>query len=125
MPPREWTRSNTEQPTWSARSEDKTCSVYEVRPLTCRSFGSTNADVCAQKVPDEGNTFRVIPNSLKRLLATSGLFFVPFLQGCLDWWKGEGLEGEAVPGVQEAMAEVQKMLNRQEIQFIRLNGGQP
>jgi hypothetical protein len=89
---------------------DQRCMVYAVRPTPCRSFGSTNVAVCDLSVPDDGSTFNVVPDSLLRLMGTSGLFFVPFLQGCLDWWQGEGLQAPVAEGVPEAIAQVQRLI---------------
>ena len=92
-------------------SDDNRCQVYAVRPIACRAFGSTRVEVCELSVPDDGSTFKVVPNSLMRLLATSGLFFTPFLKSCLDWWHGFGIESPTAQGEPEAVAEIQRLLD--------------
>jgi Fe-S-cluster containining protein len=93
-------------------SESNRCIVYSARPMACRAFGSTNVSVCDLSTPDDGvATFRVVPDSLMRLLATSGLFYVPFLQSCLDWWQSEGLKAEYTEAEAAAIAGLQALID--------------
>ena len=91
-------------------SDNGLCLAYSVRPVACRAFGSTNVEVCAQAIPDDGSTFRVLPDSLSRLSATSGLFFTPFLKACLDWWGGFGIEAQVEPSEVEAVVKIQELI---------------
>ena len=91
--------------------EDHRCMVYEVRPAACRAFGSTNVHICDLSEPDDGlSTFKAVPDSMLRLLATSGLFFAPFVKSCLDWWQGFGVEAAVDPGQLETIAQVQRLI---------------
>jgi Fe-S-cluster containining protein len=93
--------------------DDDRCRVYPVRPIACRAFGSTNVKVCALEVPDTAPhaTFRVLPDALSSLLATSGLFFTPYLRACLDWWHGSGIASPVEAGQAEAVAQIQELLD--------------
>jgi Fe-S-cluster containining protein len=94
-------------------ADNDTCSVYPVRPVSCRAFGSTDVEVCALTKPDDQKSaFRAVPASLQRLLATSGQFFTPFLQSCLDWWQGDGVTSRHTKEELEAMAMLRDMLDR-------------
>lgn len=42
---------------------DGTCTIYEVRPLTCRSFTSTSASACRSLVFDPHSTVTAIPQN--------------------------------------------------------------
>jgi len=65
------------------------CMVYDVRPLTCRSFGSKNVSVCDLSQADDGKTtFRTVPQSLLMLTATSGLFWTGMHGAALSYWMG-------------------------------------
>jgi Fe-S-cluster containining protein len=69
------------------------CRVYDVRPITCRSFGSTNVNVCDLIEPDDGmTTFRVAPQSLLMLVASSGLFWTGMHEAALAYWMGLPVE---------------------------------
>jgi hypothetical protein len=84
-----------------------------VRPVSCRAFGSTKVHICDLTEPDDGvSAFRVVPLSLKKLLATSGLFFSPFLKSCLDWWQGDGITAQHTAAEEEAMSMLRSMLDQ-------------
>jgi Fe-S-cluster containining protein len=93
--------------------DNNLCMVYSVRPFACRSFGSVNVGICDLSVPDDGqSTFKAVPDMLLALIATSGLFFTPFLKGCLSWWEGRGIESPTEMGEVEQVGLTQQRLDR-------------
>ena len=73
--------------------DDGTCAIYDVRPITCRGFGSTNVKVCSlEQEDDKQTTFSAAPQSLLMLVATSGLFWTGMAGACLSYWMGLPIE---------------------------------
>ena len=90
--------------------DESHCMVYSARPMSCRAFGSVNVHICDLSEPDdEKSTFRIIPDAWVGLLYTSGLYFVPFLQSCLDWWQGQGIKA---PVTEEELAQTEHVQER-------------
>lgn len=78
------------------------CSVYAIRPLVCRSFGSTDAGYCASDKEarvayreEKGSpNFIVSPVSAQTLMATSGLWFGEMNNSMLGVWSEGGVRLE-------------------------------
>jgi Fe-S-cluster containining protein len=92
---------------------DDLCMVYDVRPMNCRAFGSTNVNVCNLSEPDdEKTTFSATPDSMMMLVATSGLFWTGFHQAALDYWMGLPITVTVTDEQMEVVLAVRQLLDK-------------